>query len=469
MVKKYPEALYSKLPISLQHFICSVEGWRIQRRRFGSSFKILLEEAESRMRWPPEKVIAYRDNRLRDFVRHSFSTVPFYRQRFKKWGVSPEDIRSLEDLKLLPILTKEEVKSNYPQFISETIPVRKHIMAHTSGTTGGGLRFATTLIAIQKQRAIWWRYRRWHGLDRGTWCGYFGGRSVVPIWQTSPPFWRYNFPGKQILFSGYHMSPNNLSAYVEELRLRRPPWLHGYPSLLALLASYILEKGVDLGYEIRWITIGAENLLPQQAELIERAFGVRPRQHYGMEEAVANFSECIYGALHVDEDFSAVEFVPNPEGEGYKVIGTNFSNPATPLIRYDVGDVVELGSGSCPCGLPGRIVKRVDGRQEDYVILKNGARLGRMDLFFKDMVAIREAQIYQNKPGLIIVRVVRSSSYNEDDEKRLLYEFYKRIGNQGEVKIEYVNRIERTKAGKLRFVISDLEEGRLTGYPPSTS
>jgi phenylacetate-CoA ligase len=421
----------------------------------------LLREAESRTFWSVEQVQAYRDQRLRAFIRHCVSTVPFYRRRFQECGISPDDIQTLADLQRLPILTKEEVQDHYPELVSEAVPKRQQIIIHTSGTTGAGLRFATTLRAIQEQWAIWWRYRRWHGLQPGTWCGYFGGRSVVPLSQTRPPFWRYNIPGKQIMFSAYHMSPTNMGYYVDELRRRRPPWLHGYPSLLALLAAYILESSTDLGYKVRWVTTGAENLLPQQADVIERAFGVRPKQHYGMAEAVANFSECEYGALHVDEDFAAVEFIPNPDGPGFRVIGTNFTNLATPLLRYDVQDIVTVTDAECPCGRAGRVVASIDGRCEDYVILKNGARLGRMDHIFKDMVNIREAQIYQKTPGEIIIRVVRGSRYTETDERALLREARKRVGDDTEILIEYVDRLERSGAGKLRFVISDIEHGQL--------
>ena len=148
---------------------------------------------------------------------------------------------------------------------------------------------------------------------------------MVAPWQQSPPFWRKNLSGRQLLFSGYHVSLQHLPAYVEELRRARLPWLHGYPSVLALLAAHLLDRGEDLGYLVEKVTLGAENLLPQQKEIIERAFGVRPRQHYGLTEAVANISECERGNLHVDEDFSAVEFIPIGEGTRHRVIGTSGS------------------------------------------------------------------------------------------------------------------------------------------------
>jgi phenylacetate-CoA ligase len=271
------------------------------------------------------------------------------------------------------------------------------------------------------------------------------------------------------------MSPSNLPAYVDELRKRRPPWLHGYPSLLALLAAYIVESNSDLGYNVRWVTIGAENLLPQQAQVIERAFGVKPLQHYGLTEGVANISECELGSLHVDEDFAPVEFIPldGEDNEGlYRIVGTNVSNPATPLIRYESQDLATLRADpSCGCGRPGRLVSRVDGRLEDYVVLRNGARIGRMDHIFKDMVNIVEAQIHQKIPGELTIRVVRGENFGDADEHALRRETAKRVGDDTAVKIEYVTRLPRSSTGKLRFVVSEITGGLLTaaGQPSPTS
>lgn len=452
------ENLYLKLPISLQHLICSLEGWRIQRSRFGNDFPVLLQEAENRTFWLAEQIRAYRDQCLRTFVKHSFDTVPFYRKQFKKRGINPNEIQTIEDLQRVPIITKEEVQDHYHGMVSEKIPKRQQIMVHTSGTTGGGLRFATTLRSIREQWAIIWRYFRWHEIKLGTWCGYFGGRLIVPLSQEDPPFWRYNHPGKQILFSGHHMSWRNMRVYAEELKRSRPPWLHAYPSLLTLLATYIIETGFDIGYQIRWITIGAESLLPLQAKLLEKALGVRPKQNYGLGEAVANISECEYGKLHVDEDFAAVEFVPNRDDGGYRIIGTNFTNFATPLLRYDTQDVVTLSSETCACGRPGRLIESIDGRKEDYVVLKNGVCLGRMDHIFKDLTHIREAQIYQKRPGELTIRVVRGVNYRKEDEKRLMQEVRKRVGDYADVSIEFREKLERSRSGKLRFVVSEIKE-----------
>jgi phenylacetate-CoA ligase len=456
------EDLYLKLPLFLQQVAFNLEGWRVKRRNFGGRFPEFLREYERRSFWTSDQIQTYRDSRLSAVIRHAWETVPFYRRRWQELDIRPEDIRTLKDLAMLPILTKDEVKQHAEELVSTAVPKRNQVHIKTSGTTGGGLRFVTTKDAVQEQWAVWWRYRGWHGIPLDAWSALFTGRSLVPLSQTQPPFWRVNYPGRKIHFSAYHMSPENLPSYLEELRRRQPPWLHGYPSLLALLASYILEHQIDLGYQSRWITVGAENLLPQQTSLIQHAFGVRPLQHYGMAEAVANISECEYGNLHVDEDFAAVEFLPNQDGPGYRVIGTNLSNLAFPFIRYDVQDLVNLDENdSCPCGRPGRLVQNLDGRQEDYVILHNGVKLGRLDHIFKDLINIREAQIYQKVPGEMVVRIVPGSHYAAEDEKALRHEINKRVGEETKVEITYVNNLAKSKTGKLRFVISDLDEGKI--------
>ena len=388
------EGIYSILPSWAKNAAINLEGYRIKRTRYSPAFFSLLKEAKKRTYWSKDEIIAFRNKRLNKFVVHCYESVPYYKRKFKEWGVDPFSIKTLDDLSVkIPVLTKKEVQDNINDLISDKIPKKDRIISHTSGTTGGGLHFVTTKESIQELWAIWWRYRQWHGIKIDTWCGYFGGRTIISPKQIIPPFWRYNYPGKQIIFSSYHMSKDNLKYYIEELNKAKPLWLHGYPSLLSILASYIIETGDKLSYDVKWITIGAENLLSYQKKLISDAFGIDPIQHYGLAEAAANISQCEEGNLHVDEDLSAVEFIPNSFGS-FKIIGTNFTNLAMPLLRYDTQDLAVPIKGDCSCGRPGRLVKQIDGRLEDYVILRNGAKIGRLDHIFKDLIMVREAQIY---------------------------------------------------------------------------
>ncbi len=449
------EEFYSLLPITLQDLATSMEGLRIRTKRFGGDYQQLAQGYADRSCMLPEETKACRDVRLSEFILRVVRDVPEWRERFRLAGISAEDVHTIKELSALPILSREEVQIGSSRFVN---PVIKGgvLWSHTSGTTGGGLRFPVAWTGHREQWAVWWRYRQWHGIGQHEWCAYLGGRSVVPLTQRQPPFWRVNRPGRQVLFSGYHLGPETAAAYLNEMRRRGLKWIHGYPSMVSLLASYKLQSGIQCP-AVRWITTGAENLLPHQIQIIEKAFGVKPRQHYGMAEGVANISECPCGALHVDEDFSAVEFIPRANGE-YSIVGTNFTNPAFPLIRYDTGDIARLSNIACPCGRPGRVVEGIDGRKEDYVVTKSGAFLGRMDHIFKDATNVREAQIRQDRKGHMLVRVVKGDKFSVTDEQSLRQEILKRVGRDMDFEIDYCDRIERTKSGKLRFVVSSVRE-----------
>lgn len=451
------ESVYLNLPVLFQNLLVSLEGWILKRRRYGRSYDKIYTDISKREALQGDDLRGYQRRRLGDFLRVAASS-PFWAGRFKNFGVNIESENPFSEIEKLPVLSKETVKENIGGILPKMVSTTGLLRCHTSGTTGSGLIFWETPQAEKERWATWWRYRMWHGINFDTWCGYFGGRTLVPLHQTRSPLWRVNLPGKQLMFSAYHLSPETAKVYVSALQERRIPWLHGYPSILALLANYMLEQRIAPLPSVRIITVGAESLLPQQRNIIERAFNVPVYQHYGLAESVANISECRHGCLHVDEDFSWVEFLPiNGEDGVYKIIGTNWTNPAFPLIRYDTGDIARISPGPCSCGCRGRLVLEIDGRREDYVVLPNGAHIGRLDHIFKELIHIREAQIYQREFGSVTIRVVKGSGYDDTrEEERLLLEVRKRLGKDIDIKIEYLDHLQRSPSGKLRLVISDI-------------
>ncbi len=448
------EDAYKRLPVSLQNVACSIEGWRLSRRRYNEAFREIRKELDRQSSFSLNDLEQLRSARSRAHIQSALRS-PFWEKQFKQYGINSSAKNIEAELNKLPILTKAEVQKQADEIRSLAFEKKDLLSCHTSGTTGSGLVFWETQAAEKERWAVWWRYRGWHQISHDMLCGYFGGRSVVPLTQTAPPFWRLNHPGRQILFSGYHLSPTTAPDYLVGLEEYAPSWLHGYPSLLALVASYLLERGRPLRKSPSVVTIGAESLLPQQKDFMQKAFGCPVRQHYGQAESVANISECPSGHLHVDEDFSFVEFVPvEDQPDVYRIVGTNWSNPAFPLFRYDTGDRVRLPAEHPTCHRPGRVVESIDGRREDYVVLPSGVRLGRLDHIFKDLTQVREAQIYQPDRDTLIFRIVKREGYNQADERRLLDEAQKRVGREVSIKVDYVSSLERSHTGKLRFVVS---------------
>jgi phenylacetate-coenzyme A ligase PaaK-like adenylate-forming protein len=178
-----------------------------------------------------------------------------------------------------------------------------------------------------------------------------------------------------------------------------------------------------------------------------------------MTEAVANVSEAPDGALYVDEDFAATEFLPVDDAGTCEVIGTNLSNPIFPLVRYRVGDLAVPTGGQGANGR--RIVSRLEGRSDDYIIRPDGSRLGRLDILFRRMVNIREAQILQQRPGEVRLRVVKGKDFAAADKEALLSVARKHIGDDMDILVDYVDAIDRTPSGKLLHVRSKLARGQL--------
>lgn len=453
---KWVTPFYSYLPVFAQHFACNIHGAYMNHRFFGTAYRDILDGYIRRSFISKKNLREYRDNKLKDFVEYAVKTTPYYRKLFADYGISTKQVQGLKDLIKLPLLKKRNVKEDFENLLAEGVPRKEKILINTSGTTGMPLNIYTTEGGLTEMFAVWGRYYHWHGISPGEeWCAVFGARPWVGLSQKKPPFWRYNHFGRQIMFSAFHMTHENIKYYISEIRRKQPPWIQGFPSLIVLLANYLIENGQSLGYPVRHVTFGAENVSSYQIEAVKEAFGVRPRQHYGLVEAVANISECELGKLHVDEDFGAVEFVPREDGT-YSLVGTNFTNPAMPLIRYDTNDFVTLDETECECGRPGRVVKEIDGRLEDYIVKADGTKIAQMDSIFKGLTNISAAQFYQDRPGAFTLRIVRGKNYSKSDERKLLVRIAVRVGPETEVELDYVDDLERSPGGKVRLFISKL-------------
>ncbi len=442
------ETLYLKSPVFLQKLFLNLQGYRIVTQRFNKTFREKLEHFDKSSNNEIDTAAIYSFFKIAD-------KIPFWHNRFKKYGLEiREDFDPIRELKKLPILTKNEVKENQ-ELINNLTLSNKISWNHTSGTTGSGLVFPQTLEMEKKQWTVWWRYRTWHGIELNTWMGWFGGRSIANVKQKNPPFWRINYPMKQVMFSSHHLNENTVEFYFNQLKERKLHWLHGYPSQIALLAYLIKNNNLGRLPELKIITLGAENFLQSQKEIIEEVFKVPARQHYGLAEGVANISEHPDGELKPDQDFCYTEFVPVDKNNPSvcRIVGTNYNNPAFPLFRYDTGDIAHIDWQED--GSPK--VLSIDGRQEDYITLPNGVKLGRLDHIFKDLTDIQEAQIYQPNLNNVVLRIVKGKNFDKNkQEKQVLTETKKRLGDKINITIAYQDKIKRTNSGKLRFVISEV-------------
>ena len=116
------EEIYPKLPVFLQNVACFLYGYRESKARFNREFHRRLDELMESEKWSRGEIAAYQDEKLRDLIRFAYDTVPYYHERMQAAKITPDDIRSRDDLPKLPLLTKEDVRHNTERLMSARSP-----------------------------------------------------------------------------------------------------------------------------------------------------------------------------------------------------------------------------------------------------------------------------------------------------------------------------------------------------------
>ena len=459
MPDDFNNAIYQKLPVFGQNLLCTVAGYWRYRSRFSPRFYEALAELEKSAVWPLERLHEIQRIRLDRLVTRAREHSPFYRNL-----PPPSDHRNSEEaihrtLLALPILEKSDYREQPESFLADDIPASRLQRATTSGTTGTALPLWYTVDTLAEEYATVWRSRRANGIAGPEVPNLtFNGPIIVPFDRNRPPFWRTNAYGRQTLFSLYHMTPENLHAYVDAVHEIPAGYVQGYPSSIHLVARAMLEASRPLpAGRIAGVFTSSESLLAFQRETIEAAFSAPVRDRYGVSEFAVSMTGCELNRLHVDMECGIVE-VEATEETDESVTGpllvTGLAHDATPLIRYRVGDVGTRSKLPCPCGRPGDVFLDVDGRIEDYVQTPDGRMVGRLDHIFKEQLDIAEAQIVQETSAAIEVLVVPRPSYDDVSERQLLQEIRSRLGNEIDVAIRHLDSIPREPNAKFRAVKS---------------
>jgi phenylacetate-CoA ligase len=452
--------LYERLPVFAQNWACSWAGWRRSRERFTRHFQHRLMQWEQTLDAPLPTLRALQHERLSRLVARARVHVPYYRSLDlapPPGGRDPVEALA-RTLAAIPTLDKPTYRDRASEFIAQDVAPPRLRRGKTSGTTGTALPLWYTPETLAEEYATVWRLRRGCGVSLRDPHASFGGQIIVPFAQQRSPFWRHNHHGRQVLFSLYHMNPENLSHYVDGLHRIPMRYAQGYPSALHLVARAMLEGGRPLrpGH-LAAVFTSSESLLAFQRETIERAFGAPVRDRYGTSEFAVSMTACGENRLHVDMEFCIVEVEVEEESEEWvrgPLLVTGLSNEATPFLRYRIGDVGTRLKRPCSCGRAGDVFLDIDGRVEDYVITPDGRLVGRLDHVFKDQLDVAEAQILQDTREAIEVRLVPREGWSLASERNLLKEIRARLGEAIRVELKLVSSIPREANGKLRAVKS---------------
>lgn len=458
------QKFYNAAPQSIQTLILNGYALKIHRERYGRDFMKACHELSRTQYFGKQEIENYQNALIKKLIAHSYESVPFYREQFQSRGLRPKDVETVDDLKKLPILTKEMVKKNTMRLISTRHRRRNLVRGHTSGTTGSPLDVCWDKNTCVYTNAVDWRQKNWAGVRYRDRIALVLGRTVVPVAETRPPFWRMNFLHNQLWLSAFHMNDANLIHYIAKLERFRPAALEGYPSTMYILARYLTSKGRMI--PMKAVFTSSETLYPVQRECIESAFNCRVFDFYGLAERVVFASECeVHSGHHLNFEYGVTEIVDKegnrvPDGTPGFVVSTGLRNYGMPLIRYRTSDRSSIIQGDCSCGRSMPRIEDVTTKAEDIIVRPDGRLISPSVLThpFKPMHNLEKSQVIQEDLHNIVIKIVRGPGYREADTVALLASFRERVGGDITVRVEYVDDIPSTAAGKYRWVISHVKK-----------
>ena len=321
-----------------------------------------------------DQILAWQNERLVAQVRHVYDSVPYYRAKMDEKGVKPEDIHGVEDLHLLPFLSKADLRDGYPYGLLGT-PLRDVVRIHsTSGTTG------RRVVAFYTQADI----DLWEDCcARAIMAAGGTNEDVVQV------AYGYGlFTGGSGLHGGAHkvgamtlpMSSGNTERQIQFMQDLHSTILCCTPSYAAYIGETIHEMGLspdDL--DLKAGIFGAEPWTEEMRRDIEKSLGIKAYDIYGLTETSGPgvaFECSAQNGMHINEDHFIAEIIdPDtgevlPEGSKGELVFTALTKQAFPLLRYRTRDITVLRREKCSCGRTHVKMAKPMGRSDDMLIIR---------------------------------------------------------------------------------------------------
>ena len=347
--------------------------------------KSYLSEVNRIWKYDYDKLVAYQNKAFRNIVQFAYNNVPVYHKKYKENGIHPNEINTISDIQKLPIITKNDFRKAYPsKLISTKAKENQYFIVSTSGSTGKPVFLYHDRLATIRSLEAFVRVLKAYG---GNW----NKTKIILIIDLEPgsiestlfastisPFLKKFIPMSNIKYLHFGRNPDDL---INEINEFQPEFLGSDPNMLRKLA-FLKLNGKGSNISPKYIFSSGAMLDIYTKRYIEKAFSARTIDMYGTTEAGPLAFECIEGGYyHVHSDFIYLEAldkqnIPVSPGNQGKVILTKLFGSATPIIRYNgLGDLITPIEINSSCGICSQIIKDIQGRITDLIILPNGRQL----------------------------------------------------------------------------------------------
>jgi phenylacetate-coenzyme A ligase PaaK-like adenylate-forming protein/glycosyltransferase involved in cell wall biosynthesis len=404
--------------------------------------------------------------KLRRLVGHAYRHVPYYRDRMRELGITPDDVRGLDDLHKLPFLTKNDVRKHlYFDIMSDNHEKSEVLKVTTSGSTGEPF-----VCFVDRSQLEF----RWAATLRSMeWTGYRFGDRQLRLWHQTLGMSKTQVVreyadavlSRRKFIPAYEMSDRTLQEFVRTIEEYQPVLLDGYAESFNFLAQYLKEHG-RMNVTPKGIISSAQTLPEGSRRVIEEAFGCRVFDKYGSREFSGIAYECdAHAGHHVVGEGYIVEILkdgrPAAPGEIGEVVITDLNNHCLPFIRYRIGDLAEAldPNQACVCGRGLPRIGKIEGRVQSIIIGSKGQYVP--GTFFAHVLkdydhAIRQFQIVQTERGAITFNVVRGKRYSDETLHEVLKILREFLGEDMQIAVDFQDNIEMVRTGKRLATVSKL-------------
>jgi len=406
---------------------------------------------------------------LARLVEHARLQVPFYADTLK--GLRADSTGAIDEdaWRSLPILTKEQVRADPAAFRARQLSPGTQVFSQWgTGSTGIPIEVVTTLPQEHLFLAAKLRLLQWHECNpQGKQC------EILPFSRLPPenpvrrlPQWEG--PVGALLKTGEVVRLKllcDLPTQVAFLEAEKPEYLLTFPSHLQLLLRAFRRAGKRLP-SLRMVRTLGESLDPHLWTECREVLGVPLVDTYGAKECGYLGVQCPeHDHYHVQSEFSLVEVLapdgsPCGPGQTGRVIVTPLHASAMPLLRYELGDLAEVGE-PCACGRGLPVLSRIHGRQRDMLTLPSGRKISGSILLgqrtFASMPVVAQYQIVQKNRLELEVRIVADRPLEKAESQQIIQRLTAQIGSDFEIRVVEVDQIPRLPGGKSRDFVSEID------------
>ena len=408
-----------------------------------------------------DSLLSLRDEKLARLLKHCERNVPYYARLFSDVGIKADRLGQYSEFRKIPPLTKHLINASRSELLSRDSAERGVVRNTTSGSTGEPLIFYNDRISIQHRQAVVVRNQEWVGALYADREARLWGAQMDLDRLTNLRGRLHGFINNTIQLSTYDMSDQSMAEYVRILRRFRPKLLVSYPSPLAAFSRFLLDREIRIP-GIKSVITSAEMLHDWQRRIIMEAFGCPVFDRYGCREFgnIAHECECHEG-YHVNVERFFLEILdddgePVEPGQAGRLYVTDLDNYGFPFVRYDIGDVAVASERRCSCGRGLPLIEKLEGRSFDIISCPNGNRVGGTfwTICLRRFPGVVRFQVVQEKPDSLCVRLIVNDEYDRSSEEGIRAAIHERCGAEMTVRYEYVERIDQTRSGKERIVVS---------------